>query len=337
MPDESVRKIQKTGGSTFIVSLPKKWVTKSGLREGQPVSIAEGPDGALTLHPRPHERRARRKKQLRISDDEPPAHLLRRLIGVYLAGYSVIELDAQKRINPATRKAARDFTRLVMGPEIIEETGTAMVLQDISDATELPLDKALRRMYLVVRAMHDDAISALKESNAALADDVISRDSEMDKLYWMIAKQHNMVISDSALSQRLGTDPWKSLNYKLAAKILERMGDHTERIAQEVKDMGPGGVDARLASDIAAASVQALDVLDKAVESLFKEDVGLANLTIDMGERLKGTCQALVGRVQKSRGPPSIHLVGIIESIRRFGLYGADIAEIAINHVMSRD
>jgi len=33
-PSEELRKIQLTGGSTFIVSLPKGWVKKMGLGKG---------------------------------------------------------------------------------------------------------------------------------------------------------------------------------------------------------------------------------------------------------------------------------------------------------------
>jgi phosphate uptake regulator len=47
-----VRRIQLTGTSTYIVSLPKKWVEKSKLNKGDPVQIIEQDDSTLTLRPR---------------------------------------------------------------------------------------------------------------------------------------------------------------------------------------------------------------------------------------------------------------------------------------------
>jgi phosphate uptake regulator len=46
---EEVEKVQLTGRSTFIVSLPKKWVVSMGLRAGdQLVIVQEGPSLVIT-------------------------------------------------------------------------------------------------------------------------------------------------------------------------------------------------------------------------------------------------------------------------------------------------
>ena len=38
---EELRKIQVTGGSTYIVSLPKDWVEQMGLHKGSIIRIAQ--------------------------------------------------------------------------------------------------------------------------------------------------------------------------------------------------------------------------------------------------------------------------------------------------------
>ena len=45
------RKLQKTGGSTIIVSLPKKWIKKNRLDAGSEVRLTKQPDGTLTIDP----------------------------------------------------------------------------------------------------------------------------------------------------------------------------------------------------------------------------------------------------------------------------------------------
>ena len=45
------RKLQKTGGSTIIVSLPKKWIKKNKLDAGSEVRLIKQPDGTITIDP----------------------------------------------------------------------------------------------------------------------------------------------------------------------------------------------------------------------------------------------------------------------------------------------
>jgi phosphate uptake regulator len=46
------RNIQKTGGNSFVVSLPKSWVTDLGLRAKDSVAVLIQPDSSLLIVPR---------------------------------------------------------------------------------------------------------------------------------------------------------------------------------------------------------------------------------------------------------------------------------------------
>ena len=48
---EELRKVQITGGSTFIISLPKAWVAQMGLQRGSVVKISQKDDMTLILTP----------------------------------------------------------------------------------------------------------------------------------------------------------------------------------------------------------------------------------------------------------------------------------------------
>ncbi len=48
---DELRKLQVTGGSTFIVSLPKAWVKQMGLQRGSVVKISQTDDMTLRLSP----------------------------------------------------------------------------------------------------------------------------------------------------------------------------------------------------------------------------------------------------------------------------------------------
>jgi len=46
-----IRKIQRTGGVTYIVSLSKRWVDTVGVTNGTNVGITIRPDGPLIMTP----------------------------------------------------------------------------------------------------------------------------------------------------------------------------------------------------------------------------------------------------------------------------------------------
>ncbi|HTY74407.1 MAG TPA: AbrB/MazE/SpoVT family DNA-binding domain-containing protein, partial [Candidatus Nanoarchaeia archaeon] len=49
--DEERRKVQFTGGSTFIVSLPKKWIAQNQLKRGSFLKVRQEEDGLLVMAP----------------------------------------------------------------------------------------------------------------------------------------------------------------------------------------------------------------------------------------------------------------------------------------------
>src|SRR5436309_1209920 len=155
------RKLQLTGGSTYVVSLPKRWVLDAGLKAGDTVFLETDRDGAVSVRPRPADKVPMRRRLFEEKGEERRDHLLRKLIGAYIGGFSFIEIRFPSEMAPFVRKVAREFSHMVIGPEVIEESRNAVVIQDLSDTAELSADKCLRRMHLIVRAMHEDALEAL--------------------------------------------------------------------------------------------------------------------------------------------------------------------------------
>src|SRR5438046_10003913 len=186
------RKLQLTGGSTYVVALPKRWVTDAGLKAGDTGFLEPQVDGAVQIRARPMERPLARRRVFEEKGAERRDHLLRKLIGAYIAGFGYIEIRFKPEAGPFVRRVARDFSRMVIGPEVIEETRNSVVIQDLSDTAELSPEKCLRRMHLTVRAMHEDALAALRSRDDTLARAVAQRAQDVDRLYWTVAKQYNL-------------------------------------------------------------------------------------------------------------------------------------------------
>ncbi|RLI09159.1 PhoU family transcriptional regulator, partial [Candidatus Bathyarchaeota archaeon] len=149
---EDVRKIQVTGGSTYIVSLPKSWVEQMGLRRGSTVNVVQMDDLTLCIQPKGArtDERARRAV-ITVSDSVSPESLVRRVVSAYLIGYNIIQIrNPSKRIDLVQRYTVKDFTRKkLVGTEILSDLPRELTLQVLLSYAELSVKDALRRMSII--------------------------------------------------------------------------------------------------------------------------------------------------------------------------------------------
>lgn len=331
MPES--RKVQITGGSTYIVSLPKSWVIEKEISAGDSLILAPQEDGSIMVSPeREYEKKAT-VKELDLKNCEPNS-LIRSLIGTYMAGYSKIDLKDKSGIKPELRSAIMRFTRMVIGPEIIEESENRVILKDLIDPSEFSQRKGLRRMYLLVKKMHEDAITAFSEQDGNLARDVIERDTDVDRLFWMITKHYNMLLSNPRLIESIGTSRERSLSYMLVSRALERIGDHAVRIAENTLSLS-GDLHEETKRDIIKESDISTEILEKSIDAFFSENLDEANDSIDMRVKLEKLHDRLMKEVKEEKKGKVTSLSYILESISRTGLYATDISEISINYIMS--
>lgn len=330
-----VRKIQKTGVSTMTLSLPKSWVEELGLKQGDPLEIDILMDGSLSVRSVHSEREERSRKVVEIGKDESGPHLMRKLVAAYLAGFNVIDVRSSERLDFELKREIKEFSRLVIGPEVIEETSNSIVLHDLSDPAELPQRKCVRRMHLLVNSMHKDSIIAFESGDERLAKDVIGRDLDVDRLYLMVVKQYNLILRDRRISEKIGVDAFEGVNLMLAARLIERIGDHAEKIARTSLIHREEGSDA-VRNKLKGLSERAVDIMDKAVDSLMRKDIEAANLAIDQGDRLVKNCEELKPG-GGSKECATLNENTVLDSILRTAMYAIDIAETAINVAMNTE
>lgn len=325
------RKIQKTGGSTYTVSLPKKWVKDSNLRQGDSISVDMRPDGTLSLFSSGTSEPQKLVKKMEIHDETDPKALLRELIGCYVTGYDMIELRSRKRMSPEVKRAIHDFTRRAIGPEIIEEGSELVVIQDVADHADLAMKKIIRRMHLMARNMLAEAFKSVKEMDISLAKDVIERDDEVDRLYWFAEKQHAMTSRNPLFASKLKTDLIESNAMISVSKALERIADHASRIAHATDVLRSSRAPAELLVRLEGLATDAISMLDCSVDSFFRKDSVMANGCIEDSNDLRKKVAGFLEDAMKQKGKTAVGLSFIAESIDRVGGYSSDIAEIAIN------
>jgi len=325
------RKLQLAGGSTYLVSLPKRWVQTAGLKAGDTVFLETENDGSVSVRPRVADNVEVRRKVFDEHIEGSRDHLLRKLLGAYVSGFGLIEIRFPPANASFTRRVAREFCHLVIGPEVIEENKNSIVIQDLSDASDLSVDKCLRRMQLTVRAMLEDAVASLRSSDAALARDVELRGQDVDRLYWMVAKQYHLVQFHPLQSVPNGTSQ-PITGYLLIAKLLERIGKHAERIAATFPTLAEGkSIEPKLVKDIDEARGSLIALLDKSFNSLVTKNIAGANEAIDARHAHQKLIDSLSHRVATKKGEELLALGTVVDSLGRAAGYVAEIAEQAID------
>ena len=326
------RKLQLAGKSTFLVSLPKRWVTSAGLKAGDTLFVDTERDGSVSIRLRSGSRPVVRRKSFVERGEETREHLVRKLIGAYISGFGLIEIRFSPARGPFVRKVAREFCRLVIGPEVIEETQGSILIQDLSDPSELSSEKCLRRMHLTVRAMLEDAVGALKGGNETVAHDVGLRSQDVSRLYWMVSKQYHLVHASASD----GTGALSVHGHRLIAKLLERIGEHAQRIATSGSALAnERGLDPKLLEQVVAARTSAVAILDKAFNALVTKNLEAANEAIDARVEHQKLIESLAARVAARRGPSLLALGTIVDSLGRTAVYASEIAEEAIDLAVS--
>jgi phosphate uptake regulator len=330
-----IRRIQQTGGSSFIITLPKEWIKSVNLKKNDPIGIIIKPEGTLVLTPKLSRESEQTTKEFKVSDNTNKISLLRELIGAYISGYTYIEIRSHDRIPIKIRDTIRNYTNLTIGQEIIEETDNSIIVKDLLNPTEMPFERTIKRMYIITKGMLEDVLYYIETNDVNIIKDIEERDNDVDKLHWLVARQHNILTQNFSLSEKMNIKPGKSTTYFLISRIIERIGDHEVKIIKNIQKNPDQLIDKNILDKIQKAGKKSLDIFNKSINSFFKKDIKESNENIEAVYDLEEFCDEINSLALKQGGANSLTIGYITDSIRRIAEYSQDISENVINYLIS--
>jgi phosphate uptake regulator len=332
-----IRKVQVTGGSSYIVSLPKQWIRSTKIQKNDPVGLIVQPDGSLLITPKIGGESIHRVRVFEVGASTDRTYLLRLLVGAYVAGFTAIHLEAKGRLPPFVRQLVREFTQMAIGQEVVGETDSSIVIKDLLNPAEMPFENTIKRMHLLARGMQQDAMVAIRGHDAALARDVIARDTEVDRLHWLVARQDNLIAIDAALSRRMGIPVNQAAYYFQVSRIVERIADHATRVAHNAVTLIDREAGAAVLDVMDEASVLALEIFSESMETFHAGDIRKANATLQRVRDLEEKTRDIDTRALDLEAVAAIPMGQISNSIRRIGEYSGDICECVINYTVGQE
>jgi phosphate uptake regulator len=333
-----IRKVQFTGKSTYVLSLPKSWIEEMHLNAGDQVALIRETDNSLSILPFISGLRdSLNEVNAIVLPDDSSSTVKRKVVSMYLAGYDIIHLKLKSgRINPSLRDGVREVIRRnLIGTEIIADASDNITLQVLLSMPELSINTAIRRMYLIASSMHRDAILALTERSHELAKEVIKSDDEVDRFSLYISRNLVMAMENGRMLREMRLEnPADCLSYRVAAKSIERVADHACGIADKAIKL-IDKIPEKSLQKIEKMSHFALTVLGNSVEALLRRDYHLADKTVDIAENIRTLEDDVMVSIEKYNNvhdQANIRLA--LENIRRTAEYASDIAEVAINETI---
>ncbi len=333
---EETRKIQFTGKSSYIVSLPKQWVTELGLKKGDQIRVVRRGSSTLELSPPDMEVRTQKKEDaiLEIDDSEEAASIVRKMISLYFLGFKVINIKPKNdRLSPVQRNTVKEAVkRMLMGSEIISDSSRGITVQVLVNLLELSVDGAFKRMIHLAKSMSSDALLAVRENNLDLAQEVINTDDEVDRFGFYIIRQLKIAISNEHILKEIGfSNARHCLGYRLIVKNVERAGDHATLIAQDLLEF-KRPITSDILDKLHDMNEFCMSVLDDACLALFKEDYAQAEETIKKTSQIVKFEKKVRDASKSLKDDEEIYRVRrMTENVRRVAEYASDISEIVLN------
>ncbi len=320
-----IRKVQRTPGGTFFLTVPKPWAKRHRIHRGSLVSVSETANGNLLVNPEYDV--APSPSTVTLS---PKPHLGREIVGKYLLGFDIIEIKSQGHIKFKIRDVIKDSVSHLIGLEIVEEDYSRVVLQCLLDPSGFPPDKILRRAYTIAAGMHRDVVNALIDGDINLAKSIIARDDEVNRLYFLLVRILRTIIQNPSLSEKIDVRPIECLDYRLSASLVEAIADECVRAALKVVEL-KGTV---LAEDLKKLLLDfhmiCYKAHENALEAFFKGDVGLA-------EQIKGVreqVEKMFAEIEKLSRNKSFEVVPqavtAASILRQIYDHSVDIADLAM-------
>jgi len=332
-----IRRVQITGGSSYVITLPKDWIKKLNIKKNDPIGLINQPDGTLLITPKIDRLETQREKDFEVQDLTNQNYLSRNLIGAYISGYNSIKIKSSGRMPPFVRVTVRNFIQTTIGQEVVEETDNLIILKDLLNPAEMPFNRTIKRMHILVKTMYEDTLLGIKNYDKDLLEDILKRDNEIDRLHWLVARQHNIILRNINFAEKMETTIGFSNTSFLISRILERIGDHIIRIANNFLNIIDESIESKIIEKLEEAGNLCIEILNNSISAFSKKDLNEANKNIDAVKKLYKVSEKINNLALQQEPYLSIAIGYIIESMRRIGEYSEDISESVINHLIGEE
>lgn len=317
------RKIQQVGGSSFSLVLPKKWVNSVNLKNKTEVRLVAKKHGPLLVMPKLLPAQLIKKLDVHnLSAVETGQEI----IALYINGYEEISIVAPN-LSVEQKHRAKAMAAKLSGMEVSEESAQSLTLKNLLDPEKINLAEILQKMFSMSLMMLTDAFRAFADFKPSLAKDVIERDQEIDKLYFLILRVYHSMLTDKISEEQVNTDVLTVDYFQNLSGQLERVADHAVKIASLI-ERGNAKLKPNLQKPLSNLYEATTENLKAAEHCAFHVDKNQAHQLLGQLKRHAEKRQALYDEILRAN--QSAAMIAC-DSLDRINGYVANMAEYALD------
>jgi len=331
------RKVQLTGGTTYTVSLPKSWATQQGITSGSTLYLYPNEDGSILVEPELSATNGGYSSTVDLHS-YTDRELGKAIRALYYNGVETITLiDSTADISSRERVVSSILSELI-GFEIMEASPEKLVIENMTNAESISIRKSALRLRLIVLSMQQDAVQAFVESDTALANEIIQRDDEVDKLLALVRRcfQRSLVSLEEVVELELSRATL--FEYYYTTRQLERVADHAEKIADLALERSEALSEA-LEETVLSLGDESYAIIEQSSNTVLSDrHISESFETLQRRDELVGRIERLDRDLYDHEKAKTAHQLGLVlDSLKRSAAYGANIAETAIQNAARTD
>jgi len=281
------RKLQVTGKSSYIISLPKSWIKKNDIKKGDELAILEDADGLLRISSvRQAEAKQRIVPEIDI-DNLSKEELQAIIIGNYVAGLESFKMISRKgSLSTSKRKVITNIINTLAGFEIISESSELIEVKNLLEPSNFRVDEVVKRLALLSSLMMNDLVYSIRENKLEFLEDIKAQDNEIDRLYLLVRRLLMIGSRDVVVAKKIGVNGSDScIAWSFILDNIEKIADHIVEIVRII----PPVITSEIPKEIFEPFKESLEstrkilerILNALIETRFKIEDMDANETLE--------------------------------------------------------
>ncbi|MBC7115314.1 MAG: phosphate uptake regulator PhoU [Archaeoglobi archaeon] len=327
MKRSEYRKLQFIGGSSFMVSLPKDWVEKFNLKQGDTLLVSVEEEGSIRIIPSSLIGRAEPPERavIELPKLKDPERFKREIFAYYILGIDQIEINLKERIAPDFMSVLNEVTRSLIGIEITSMEDKKITLSCLT-SKDLSIDSVLIRMKQLVNTIIDGMMSYLENRDERVLQSIFDMEEDVDRFYMLSVRLENIGMRrmhDSGLSS------WDFLRmllgHRLITKCIEEISDELMKIFEHLKELEDSpGFRTVLSGELESIK----SCFDVAMSAFLEEDLERAHESYELGKMIE---ERLRKESENSNSQRDVRMKLILMSMIELCRILRTISEISIN------
>lgn len=320
------RKAIEMGEGTILVSLPKDWIRKNGIKKGATLSVEEL--SARKLIVKPFEGGEDEPKQIVVENPgDDFSQVTNDVTGAYLLGYDIIKVVGTKMISREDRAGIKATIGRLVGLEIMDEDSKRMTMQFLLEPTAIIPERIVRRMSGLLDGMLKDTAEALAKADLKLLGLVGERDDEVDRLYFLLVRATRAAIVRPEVAEGYGLSPVDLLDYRVLASFLESIGDAVSELSHNLQNEIPSRQNAK---DYSVCVLKLKTMNDLATQAFISRRAGRPRTISQQMKTIAEEVTDSLAVIAKKPTGDGANTAGTLASLERVSKLLVDVSDLAL-------